>query len=59
MKYLCLGVNGFAGDRSSEAMDECHSFTTALATYLDAPMKLYGSPQRPRDLPWHLALNSV
>lgn len=30
MKYECFGVNGFAGDRTPEAMKECHPFAQAL-----------------------------
>lgn len=56
MKYECFGVNGFAGDRTQEAMDECHPFAEALSEFLDAPIKLYGSPKQPKDLQWNIAL---
>jgi arginase len=56
MKYECFGVNGFAGDRTQEAMDECHPFAEALSEFLDAPIKLYGSSKPPKDLQWNVAL---
>lgn len=56
MKYECFGVNGFAGDRTQEAMDECHPFAEALSEFLDAPIELYGSSKPPQDLQWDVAL---
>jgi len=56
LKYECFGVNGFAGDRTPEAMNECHPFTKALSEFLDAPVKLYGSSQQPQNLQWNNAL---
>jgi len=57
MKYECFGVNGFAGDRTPEAMDECHPFAEALSEFLEAPVKLYGSSKQPKNLQWNNALD--
>ena len=56
MNYECLGVTGFAGDRTPEAMAECHPFAKALSEFLAAPLALYGSPKAPKDLQWDDAL---
>lgn len=56
MKYECIGVNGFAGDRTAEAMVECHPFAKALSEFLGAPVALYGDTKTPQDLQWSDAL---
>lgn len=54
--FECIGVNGFAGDRTIEAMQECHPFTKALATKLGLPYRLTGAAGQARDLTWDAAL---
>lgn len=56
MEYRCIGVNGFAGDRTPEAMLECHPFAQALSEFLSSPVKLYGSTKEVKDLQWKEAL---
>ena len=56
MEYRCLGVNGFAGDRTPEAMIECHPFAQALSEFLDSPVMLYGRIKEAKDLQWKEAL---
>lgn len=56
MNFECIGINGFAGDRTSEAMRECHAFAKVFAEHFDFPLRLIGEPQPPQDLPWNLAL---
>ncbi len=56
MKFECIGVTGFAGDRTPEAMIECHPFTNALSEFLNVPVSLYGHAGSPKDLPWNDAL---
>ena len=56
MEYRCLGVNGFAGDRTPEAMQECHPFAQALSEFLGASVTLYGSIKEVKDLQWKEAL---
>jgi len=56
MRYECFGVNGYAGDRTRQAMDECHPFANALSEFLDAPVTLYGSSKQPKNLQWNNAL---
>lgn len=56
-RYECFGVNGYAGDRTPDAMTECHPFAQALSEFLVAPLKLYGEAKTPRDLQWIDALN--
>lgn len=57
MKYECIGLTGFAGDRTHHAMDECHVFTNALAKYLGVSVTLFGEPEPIADLPWDIALD--
>lgn len=57
MEYECIGLTGFAGDRTPEAMLECHKFTESLANYLTLPYELLGTPKKPKDLLWHEALH--
>jgi arginase len=56
MEYRCLGVNGFAGDRTPEAMLECHPFAQALSEFLGTSVELYGSIKEAKDLQWKEAL---
>lgn len=56
MEYECIGLTGFAGDRTPEAMQECHEFTESFARYLQLPYQLVGTPAEPKDLLWHDAL---
>lgn len=57
MQYRCLGINGFAGDRTPEAMVECHPFARALSEFLGVPLTLYGNVEEARNLPWKQALS--
>lgn len=56
LNFECVSINGFAGDRSPEAMLECHRFTEAFANYLGVPFELVGEPQEPQNLSWEVAL---
>lgn len=56
MGYECVGVNGFAGDRTPEAMLECHRFTKSFASHFDLSFELVGQPEGARELPWQAAL---
>ena len=56
MSFECVSVNGFAGDRTPEAMLECHGFATAFSEYFGIPFELVGDPALVRDLPWDVAL---
>lgn len=57
MNVKCIGVNGFAGDRTPEAMLECHRFTESFARHFSFPFELFGEPKPAKDLPWNTALN--
>ena len=57
MQALCIGLIGFAGDRTNEAMNECHPFTEAFAQHFGFECQLVGSPVQAKDLPWDVALN--
>ncbi len=56
MNFECIGINGFAGDRTPEAMFECHAFVKSFAIYFGFPFKLFGEPEDARDLPWDAAI---
>lgn len=56
MRYECIGVTGFAGDRTPEAMAECHPFARAFAKFLSAPVSLHGVEEAARDPQWNDAL---
>jgi len=56
MNFECISVNGFAGDRTPDAMQECHDFATAFADYFNFPVSLVGRPATPRNLSWDQAL---
>jgi len=56
MNFECIGVTGYAGDRTIEAMRECHKFTKAFATYLGVSYRLVGEAQAAKDLPWNAAI---
>jgi len=50
MTFECIGVTGYAGDRTSEAMIVCHDFTCAMSRYFNWPFDLVGVPTEPRNL---------
>lgn len=56
MIFQCVSVNGFAGDRTPEAMIECHNFATAFSKHFDIPLELVGHPASARTLPWDAAI---
>jgi len=56
MSFKCIGINGFSGDRTPEAMLECHDFAKSFAAHFDLPYELAGEPESAQDLPWHLAI---
>lgn len=56
MNFECVSVNGFAGDRTPEAMLECHNFAVAFAKHFEFPYELVGDPSLAKNLPWHEAI---
>jgi len=56
MRFECISINGFAGDRTPEAMQECHGFAKSFANHFCLPFKLIGQPEATQDLPWKQAL---
>ena len=56
MEFECIAINGFAGDRTNEAMECCHHFAQAFADYLKIPCTLVGEVAEAQDLPWDIAL---
>lgn len=56
MSFECIGINGFAGDRTPEAMLECHSFAKSFSEHFNLPVKVFGEPERTRDLRWDMAI---
>ena len=59
MEFECIAVNGFAGDRTVEAMECCHDFARVFADYLRIPCALFGAPAEAQYLPWNLVLNEA
>jgi len=56
MKFECISINGFAGDRTKEAMLLCHDFASSFSSHFGLEFKLVGEPEPARDLPWDMAL---
>jgi len=56
MKFECISINGFAGDRTPEAMLECQEFATAFSNHFDLPFELIGEPASAMDLQWDTAI---
>ena len=57
MNFQCIGINGFAGDRTTEAMNECHTFVQSFSEHFDFPFEYFGVPSKARDLPWDHAIS--
>ena len=56
MTFDCVGVTGYAGDRTPEGMLCCHDFAEALSSHFGWSCKLAGSPQSAKDLRWDDAI---
>jgi len=56
MDFQCIGINGFAGDRTPEAMAECDAFVQSFSEHFNFPFKCFGKPSISRNLPWNVAL---
>jgi len=56
MKFECISLNGFAGDRTEEAMLACHTFAASFASHFNLECTFIGEPEAARDLLWDLAL---
>jgi len=56
MNFKCIGINGFAGDRTPEAMAECHAFVRAFSEHFNLPFSCFGEPAAARNLPWDAAI---
>jgi len=56
MTFECIGVTGYAGDRTSEAMNVCHDFAEAMSRHFDWPFDLVGVPTIPKNLNWDIAI---
>jgi len=57
MSFECLSINGFAGDRTSEAMQECHWFAYAISKKFEISLTLSGQAQMAANLQWDDALS--
>lgn len=57
MTFECIGLTGFAGDRTVEAMEECHQFTKSFANHFAFAYQCIGTKQPSIDLPWNQALS--
>ncbi len=57
MHYECIGLNGFAGDRTPYGMQACHPLATAIGESFSIPVTLHGQTQSTRDLSWDAALH--
>lgn len=55
---LVIRANGYAGDRSREAMAALPALSEMLGDLFNAEIIGFGGPQEPRDLPWDRALEA-
>lgn len=49
-------MNGFAGDRTPEAINECHSFAQAVPEFLGSTLRLHGTVEQTNNVQWKEAL---